>query len=141
MDRVGFESCVRNWSFFKGKRVRSRFIRAMSEGQINYGVLLEIGSSGFPRYDYVIVNNFNLDSSFGESQDLVKSELGELLQTIYAGDLNSIDRGSSRAVDDGPCYYMTLVVGKVSKELAFYGEPEDSLEGSLVKKILEVAHN
>ncbi len=138
-DKIDFDSCVRNWSFFEGKRVRGKFIRAMSEGQNNYGVLLEIGGSGFPRYDYVIINKFSLESNLGEPQDLVNSELGRLLQDIYDKDLVSIDRGSSRAVDDGPCYYMTLVAGKVRKELAFYGEPENSLEGSLVRKILAVA--
>src|SRR5688572_30592717 len=105
--RPELRRCIKHWDALRIERIGSLNASPGEGGS----VLLEIGNSGFPRYDYVRIDGFLLKSSFNAAVDISHSALGRRLMELYANP--SIDlRGSADAeVDDGDCYYLTVIGG------------------------------
>ena len=129
--RLELESCIKHWDAMRIRRGGS-----LGEG---HSVLLEIGNSGFPRYDYVRIDGFLLRSSFNADVDVSRSALGKRLMEIYASQSIDLRGNADSEVDDGDCYYLTVNSGGTKKSVAVYGTPESTASGLLIKEMLEMA--
>lgn len=133
--RPELERCIKHWDVLRIERAGS-LNDATGEGR---SVLLEIGNSGFPRYDYIRIDDFSLTSSYTAAIDVSKSALGKRLMEIYAN--HSLDfRGSADSeIDDGDCYYLTVNGSGLQESIAVYGAPESTPSGLLIKEMLKTA--
>jgi hypothetical protein len=131
--RAELERCIKLWGVVHVQ------IEPLNKSSNEHSVLLEIGNSGFPRYDYVRIDGFLLKSSFGAETDVSQSVLSERLKKIYSG--RQVDlRGSADAeVDDGDCYFLTVSGGGTHKSIAVYELPATTSSGLLIKEILKEA--
>ena len=133
--RLELESCIKHWDAMRIRRVGS-LNESLGEG---HSVLLEIGNSGFPRYDYVRIDGFLLRSSFNADVDVSRSALGKRLMEIYASQSIDLRGNADSEVDDGDCYYLTVNSGGTQKSVAVYGAPESTPSGLLINEMLEMA--
>ncbi|WP_374348746.1 hypothetical protein [Thermomonas sp.] len=133
--RPELRRCIKHWGALRIKRVG--LLNAPSgEGG---SVLLEIGNSGFPRYDYVRVDGFLLKSSFIATVDLSHSALSKHLMELYANPPIDLHGSADAEVDDGDCYYLTVIGGGMQRSVAVYGSPKATPTGLLIREMLDVA--
>jgi hypothetical protein len=133
--RLELESCIKHWDAMHIQRV-ALLNESLGESR---SVLLEVGNSGFPRYDYVRIDGFLLRSSFNGDVDVSRSLLGKRLMGIYADQSIDLRGNADSEVDDGDCYYLTVNSGGMQKSIAVYGTPESTPSGLLIKEMLEMA--
>lgn len=130
--RLELERCIKHWDAMGIQRVN----KSLEEDR---SVLLEVGNSGFPRYDYVRIDGFLLRSSFNAEVDVSNSALGKRLMGLYVSQANDLRGYADSEVDDGDCYYLTVNSGGTQKSVAVYGAPGSTPSGLLIKEMLEMA--
>jgi hypothetical protein len=135
--RVELQQCLKSWHSLASER--GKLLDVMrgdkAEGE---AIILEIGNSGFPRYDYVYVGGMRLSSSLGHPKDLSRTELGRRLGVIYNDPLTNLQGDAQPGVDDGDCYFLTVEQRNSKKTVAVYGTPESSI-GQLVRALVMAA--
>lgn len=138
--RPELRRCIKHWDALRVERIGLLFPEP-SEGRSGEQrlVLLEIGNSGFPRYDYVRIDGFLLTSSLGPSSDISQSALGEHLTEMYAKPPTNLRGSADAKVDDGNCYYLTVSDSGIQKSVAMYGPPGSTPLGLLIKEMIKVA--
>jgi hypothetical protein len=134
--RLELRGCVKNWDALSTDRT-GLFDGSPSKAG---SVTLEVGNSGFPRYDYVRVDGFLLSSSYSSATvDVSKSSLGKKLSKLYASSLADLYGSADAEVDDGDCYYLTVNGNAGKRSVAIYGYPGSTQSGILVKELLDAA--
>lgn len=132
--REDLRRCIKHWGLLNIER--SGFPdEASGEGAI----LLEIANSGFPRYDYVLIDGYLLRNGSGAEVDISDSDLGRRIKDIYSNPSIDLHGSIDEQVDDGDCYYLTLRVRGKQQSIVFYGYPKLIEEGLLIRKILDTA--
>ena len=127
--------CIKHWDALRVQRVG---LDDSFSGEEN-AVLLEIGNSGFPQYNYVRIDGSVLKSSFGKAVDISGSDLAGQLQELYANPSVDLPGSASADVDDGDCYFLTIFAAGTRRSAAIYGSPESTRTGLLIKEVLEIA--
>ena len=141
--RFELNRCVKLWDAVSDEREHlAKAIANKSAEAGRRGVLLEMGGSGFPRYDFVRIEGFTLSSSFNsEIMDISETPLGKRVAMLYSSanvDLPGSDADGPE--DDAGCYFLTLTVNGASTSAALYGDPSPGVAGSLVREILLVVN-
>lgn len=127
--------CMRNWEEMRADRVELPGASAAISG----AVLLEIGSSGFPGYGYVLVDGTRMKSSFGPERDVAATELGRRLARIYAGEVEASTPHAGADMDDGNCYFLATYVRGNASTRAYYGTMSSFGSDAMIKQLVETA--
>lgn len=131
--------CVKNWSLLskaRGDFGKMLFSKKPTLPGVEY--ILEVGGSGFSRYDYVYIYGGGVHSSFGPEKIL--NFPGTVSLTEFANQiLGGLPGSATSEVLDGSCYFFSVKENGVVKSVAFYGELDASPIGVGIKNILDVA--
>lgn len=132
-------ACIANWQFYSEKRTgfKENLVQmAAASGSV---LILEIGGSGFGRYDFVIWNGHEMRSSFAGPKYLRNDELQEILSSLdMTSNKEFVDPGTP-GQDDGECYFLTVQKGGMQRRSVVYGTPGTTKIGRIIKKILGLA--
>ena len=133
--RKSFERCTQGWSENTRQRTHlfwlARNWKYLSDDPI---VFVEIGNSGFSRYDFIYLKGDILVSSLGPEKKLsesLKNSVGFFLKSAGHDSEGSSSLGSY----DDDCFFVTAIDRGTSTSFAVYGLP-DSTIGRFLKKIL-----
>jgi len=131
------QRCLKHWSVLQVERRGLELFNADSDQTGK--VLLEVGNSGFMRYNYVYVEGTFLRSSSGKEKDISRSELGGLLKDLFEHNLQGLKKNdSSIKSDDDDCYFLSFTDGITSTAIASYGIP-DTDAGKLIQALIAEA--
>lgn len=105
-------------------------------------VLMEVGNAGFGRYGYALVVDGRCQSATEASVEPIDTGLEALLRASAAEHGPRLENDTVSPVDDGDCYFLTLVAQDGSiRQVAVYGTPrEQTLSGRLVRLLLPYVH-
>lgn len=105
-------------------------------------VLMEVGNAGFGRYGYALVVDGRSQSATEASVQPIDTALEALLRASTAEHGPRLENDTESTVDDGDCYFLTLVAQDGSiRQVAVYGTPrEQTLSGRLVRLLLPYVH-
>jgi hypothetical protein len=131
--RYELERCVRHWSVLNVKRA------TLGVSKTNRSLLIEIGNSGFPRYDYVRIDGPLMSSSLGPTVDISKVPLGAEVAQLYSVDVADLRVSADDKVDDGDCYFLTINGEGGRQTAAIYGKPSSTVLRQLMDRILNTA--
>jgi hypothetical protein len=132
------QSCVRGWNSAQAQRDNiAKDVNRDAGVDGNVEIIIEIGNSGFDRYDYLFTNKGILNSSLGTSK-IISAELQNTINSI-ASDKNFWDKWSARDVFDDDCYFVSVINRNISRTIAIYGLPENSKAALLVNQIMTKA--
>lgn len=135
--RIELRRCVKNWDAMRAQR------KSLGDQDdiASETILLEIGNSGFPRYDYVYVAGTHLSSSFGKQEDISSTNLEKLVRAVFVGSLKDLRGNAWYEAEDGDCYYLTAADSRGRKSVAVYGVPDSTVTGSLIREMLKIIGN
>lgn len=124
------ERCVRNWGEMNATRAR------VDASEAPRSVLLEVGNSAFPRYDYVLIEKGLMTSSMGPAINVSTEPFEDLLDQIFSADASELHSGAGSSIEDGDCYFLTLKEGGSKKTIEVYGESGSGLFRSFIDQVL-----
>lgn len=124
------ERCVRNWDEIRIERTR---VDTSKQGR---AVLLEIGNSGFPRYDYVLMEGGVMTNGNGATINVSETPLEGLLDKAFLADAAALRSGKDSGGDDGDCYFLTLKEDGRKEVIEVYGDSGSKLIKMLINRIL-----
>jgi hypothetical protein len=129
--------CLDGWHRIGADRQSAQ--SAVREPKDAKSILLEIGNSGFPSYNYVRVKDLSITSSYGGEIDLSISPISRVINQVYEERGASLTSELNSNVDDGDCYYLSIYTRDFSRTVVMYGPPSKTATGQLIQKILEAA--
>lgn len=139
--RPDLRRCIKLWSVLKVKR--TTFYDKLGWNVLGNvekdKIILEIGNSGFPRYDYIYITGNRMISSFGSSIDLSKYSFGEILVELYAGRAQILSGNASDDTEDGNCYFLTVIGNNTKNSVAVYGELKSTFTDLLIAYLVDMA--
>ena len=124
------ERCVRNWDEIGIERSR------VDTSKQDRAVLLEIGNSGFPRYDYVLIEGGVMTNSNGATINVSETPLEGLLEKAFLADAAALRSGADGGGDDGDCYFLTLKEHDRKEVIEVYGESGSELTKLMIDRIV-----
>ncbi|HET6630385.1 MAG TPA: hypothetical protein VFG91_11480 [Woeseiaceae bacterium] len=135
--KLELRQCLRNWASKEKDRNRLFGNLLSAEKSTSPIVILEIGNSGFPRYDYILVEGSTIKSSFKAqtSRDLV-DDVHAIISGISAHDMARYRGSAHSSIDDGDCYFLTVRKDGAIKQVAVYGELGSTSSGLLTKDLI-----
>jgi hypothetical protein len=139
--RPDLRQCVRQWAVL-GKKRTALYDELDKDihGSIRARqIVLEIGNSGFPKYEYVHINGSHLSSSLGGSMDLSGYSFGDLLERIYAGQAPTLSGRAHGDTEDDNCYFLTVITNKGQISVAIYGQLMPTFTELLIAYLVDVA--
>jgi hypothetical protein len=130
-----FKRCRDGWRTKQRERIELfKLFELMSLAEEEVVLLVEIGNSGFSRYDYLLVSDGYLRSSFGPGKRISSamsravSGMGVEGAALWGNPL------PSEAYDDD-CYFVTLRRNDSKQVMASYGVPETDV-GSIIENLV-----
>jgi hypothetical protein len=131
-------NCVKNWRSYSERR--SKFHEIVAQGRREDGpiIALQIGNSGFGRYDFIVVNGSSTNSSFPKLHARSSKELIDLYDRLRVDESTDLADPGSPSQDDGDCYFLMIKDGGEVRNVAIYGTPGATKVGLLIKKMLEL---
>jgi hypothetical protein len=134
--RSELQRCVSGWGGYAKER---RKLRAMLAKRLNEErlVVLEVGNSAFPRYSYVLAGETREERGRAPESKRRRSSIRGILQSLGESDVDLLVGDASSEIDDADCYFLTVKVGSIVKQIAVYGKPNRrSLGGRLIGALL-----
>lgn len=122
--RSSLARCVASWSeptLANRRSVSLRDLEASTHRNAKNWILLEIGSEGYERYDFVFVRDLQMSSSFGPPVDISLLPSGGLVRQLYHGDATELLGNAQVAADDASCYFLTISVDGTATSYALKG--------------------
>jgi hypothetical protein len=111
--------CVDLWTPFA--RQRANVFREMTSRDGRDAVLLEVGNAGWSLYAYALLVDDDLLSPGNPGK--TSGALARVLGGIEMSDLHSY---VTPGVDDGPCWFLTVLKSGRAAQVAWYGPLDDS---------------
>lgn len=126
-------NCVRQWSDLDGQR-RALVDEFNGRRADDIGVLLEVGNSGFGKYEFVAVIGDRVKTSGGE-KSLTKSELSRL-RTLLGEGFTGIHGEAVADKFDADCFFLTMRVRDQTRQVAIYGSPRQAAAEKLIGELI-----
>lgn len=136
--RYDLARCAENWKFYPERRAKYDELVANANFAEAPMIGLQIGNSGFGRYDFIFVNGKRIESSFPNKISASSRKLVELNKILSKIDATDLVEESSPKQEDGDCYFLIGNDGKDVRHMAFYGTPGSTKTGLLIRKMLEL---
>lgn len=130
--------CQSNLALYPAKQAMFRHLlerRANVDAPV---MLVEIGSEGFSRYEFMIVDGNTLKSSVRASDIDLSAPLQAAMAGLFA--LPELGPGAMPNVDDGACYFVSIHQGDVRRAYAFYGETAPQPLRDILNKLIKLSH-
>ena len=135
--RAWMRTCVRQWVPFSKER-NAIFRELHARRSADLSILLEVGNSGFPKYDFVFVADDFIRTSLGRSEGkLADSEVAQLTNAV-TGKLDEMVGSAVAQSFDSDCYFLTVRQGSRTKQVAIYGSAESTLADQIVREMLSL---
>src|SRR5690349_2270496 len=130
-------NCIRQWDNLSEKR--EVLFKELAETTGDFKVALEIGNSAFVRYEYVMVVGDRLKTNLGRGdRSLNESEVEGLKKLVVSG-LESIRGDATDPSFDANCYFLTLHLAGVTKQIAIYGEIRRTEAADLIARLISLS--
>lgn len=137
--RAELRRCVANWRAYASERkvFADEIAKHLRDDRV---LVLEVGNAGFPRYGYVLagggVEIRAVKHDTARRRSLKGSALESLLSRLVSSDADMLKGDASAEIEDADCYFLTVKVGSIMKQVAVYGPPKpSSAEGKIIRAI------
>lgn len=122
--RESLRRCVSSWSSSRlsarRQEAHTRIGPLVNKPGENW-ILVEIGAEGYETYDFILVDGFQIHSSYGTQINIESLDSGAFVKRLYNGDMDVLEGNAQVESADAPCYFVTVNSRGSAKSYAFKG--------------------
>lgn len=133
--------CIKNWTVLSTERAAAfAYPAGWPANDGGQTIFLEIGSSGFPAYSYIHLVGNKIRSNLIQPGLEVGDVAAAKISAIYTQAGNGNWQSDWIAMQDGNCYFLTIISKKKHRLILSYGSTGKLSSNSIIRKVIELTN-